>query len=396
MRSLVGLVAVVSSAAFAQGFELDLSEPEVPPEFRPTIAVIGVTSGEGPEDTVNGVRAQLMEAELIKAVSSNANFGQVMNPTEAASELGAGAAAARKCVDFACLEAIAKKLKVDRLVKGTVTRSGPASVLTLHAFDAALPEVVHGSLESSEKAERAQAGGFAGIQGKSQAQKDKDFSRKVSPLFFEVLEKIKTANGKITVDSAEASSVTLLNGVELGIGAFEKVVPRGSYEVKVAAVGYNTYEQKIVVEPQKVSAVKVLLVAKELEKAPVVVAEAPKGTPVIMRPGLYIAVAGLVSLGAGIALGVGAKGVESRAIPDANNIVPISRTEAKVAKNNAMLANVFMGVGALATIGGGVWFFLTPGIEKVKKKEEAPPVDAAPVVVTGEGLGVMVGYGGSF
>jgi len=45
-------------------------------------------------------------------------------------------------------------------------------------------------------------------------------------------------------------------------------------------------------------------------------------------------------------------------------------------------------VAYIATVGGGVWFALTPGLSK--KKEEAPPVDV------GGGFGVMVGYGGNF
>ncbi len=388
---LVGVwVAVFSSAASSQGFELDLSEPEIPAEFRPSIAVIGVSSGEAAPDGVTDTRARIMEAELLKAVAGNAAFGRVMNPTEVARELGAGAAAARKCIDFACLDAIAKQLKVERLIKGTVSKSGPASLLTVHGFDGVLPEVESAQTESAERTEKAQIGGFAGIQGKSQTQKDKDFARKATPVFFEVLEKIKTSNGKITVDSAEASSITLLNGVELGIGAFEKIVPRGSYEVKVSAAGYNTYETKIVVQPQQVAAVKVTLVAKELLNQPVVVAQVQKGTPVFERPGLYIAIAGLAAVGVGAYFGVSAKGVEARAKPDANGIVPISRSAAKGAKTNALIANVLVGAGAAVAVGGGLWFILTPGVERSKKKEEAPPVD------TGGGFGLMVGYGGSF
>jgi hypothetical protein len=386
---LVGLVVtLLSSAAFSQGFELDLSEPEIPAEFRPSIAVIGVTSGEATEDAVITARAKMLEAELIKATTGNAAFGRVMTPTQAAEELGPTAAAARKCVDYACLDSVARKLKVDRLILGLVTKSGPASLLTVYGFDGVLPEVVDGLVESAERAEKAKIGGFAGIQGKSQAQKDKEFARSAVPVFFEVLEKVKTSNGKIAVDSAETSSVAMMNNVELGLGSFEKIVPRGSYDIKVTAAGYIPYETKVVVEPQKVAQVKVLLAAKEIVAQPVVVAEVQRGTPVFERPGLYIAVAGLVAAGVGVGLGMSAKSVEARAKPDGNGVVPISRTAAKGAQTNAMIANVLVGVGAAATVGGAVWFILTPSAGK--KKEEAPPVD------TGGGFGVMVGYGGSF
>ena len=83
MRLLAGLsVALLSSAAFGQGFELDLSEPEIPAEFRPTIAVVGVTSNEATEDAVISARAKILEVELLKATTGNAAFGKVMNPTQ--------------------------------------------------------------------------------------------------------------------------------------------------------------------------------------------------------------------------------------------------------------------------------------------------------------------------
>jgi hypothetical protein len=165
-RRLVGLsVALFCSIGFAQGFELDLSEPEVPPEFRPTLAVIGISSGEAAEDPIVTSRAKMLEAELVRIAAANPAFGKVMDPGQAAQELGAKAAEARKCIDFACLDTLAKALKVDRLILGTVTKSGPASMLTLYGFDAVLPEVVQGTVESGEKAEKAKIGGFAGIQG---------------------------------------------------------------------------------------------------------------------------------------------------------------------------------------------------------------------------------------
>jgi hypothetical protein len=389
LMRLCGLsLGLFSSAVLAQGFELDLSEPEIPAEFRPSIAVVGVTSGEATEDAIVTARARLLEAELLKATTGNAAFGKVMTPQQVADELGPKAADARKCIDFACLDAFARRLKVDRLISGLVTKSGPASLLTVHGFDNVLPEVIEGLVESAERAEKAKIGGFAGIQGKSQAQKDKDFVRSAIPVFFEVLDKIKISNVKITVDSAEQTSITMMNKAQVGVGSFDTIVPRGSYDIVVTAAGYLPYETKVVVEPQQIVPVKVLLVAKEIQKVAVVV-PVVTGTPVFERPGLYIAVAGLVATGVGIGLGLSAKGVEARARPDANGVVPISRTAAKGAQTNAMLANVLVGAGAAVTVGGAVWFILTPGVSSTKKKEEAP-------VDTGGGFGMMVGYRGSF
>ncbi len=390
LSSLAALfVFAAASSALAQGFELDLSEPEVPAEFRPSIAVVCVSSGEATEDAIVTARARLLEAELLKSATGNANFGKVMFPAVVGTNLGAEAVAAAKCADYACLSELARKLKVDRLIKGIVTRSGPASLLTLYGFDGAMAEVVTATVESSERQEKAAIGGFAGIAGKSQAVKDREFVKKAVPLFFEVMDKIKTPNGKIVVDSAESSSIATFNGLEGGAGSFERIVPRGSYDVKVTAAGYNPFEQHVTVEPLKREAVKVLLVAKELEARPLQAVVEDPGVPMIRRPGLYIAIAGLVVAGIGAALGVAAKGTEARAVPDASGVVPISRAAAKGAKTNALLFNVLVPTGAAMVAAGGVWFFLTPGPAAKKKVEEAAPAE-------GGGFGVMVGYTGHF
>ena len=394
LTSLVVLSLVtVASTARGQGFELDLSEPEVPAEFRPSIAVIAVSSGEATEDAVITGRARLLEAELLKTTTGSAGFGKVTNSSTVASTLGAANAAALKCVDYACLSELARSLKIDRLIKGVVTKSGPASLLTLYGFDAALPEVVITQVESSERQEKAAIGGFAGIAGKSQAVKDREFVKKAVPFFFEVLEKIKTPNGKIVVDSREGASIATFNALEGGVGSFDRVVARGSYDVKVTAPGYNPFLQHVSVEPLKTETVKVLLVARELEVKLLEAAPAENGTVMIKRPGLYIAIAGLIVAGVGVAMGVTAKGIESRAKPDVSGVVPVSRSQAKVAKTDALLFNILVPTGAAMVAGGGVWFFLTSGPVPVKRKVEELP--AAPPA-EGGGFGAMVGYTGQF
>jgi hypothetical protein len=392
LSALVGLsVAILSTTAGGQGFELDLSDPEVPGEFRPSIAVIGIASKEGPEDTVNANRATLLENELVKAVAGNAAFGKVMNPAEVGAILGPAKAAALKCLDYACLDALARTLKVDRLIKGTVAKSGVVSLLTVYGFDPGETEVVSTYVESSERQEKAQIGGFAGISGKSQAAKDREFAKKAVPPFFDIMERIKTPNGKIAVDSAELTAVATLNDGELGVGSFEKVISRGNYEVKVTAAGYLPFEAKVVVEPQKTAVVKVLLVAKPLENAGAVAEVRQNGTPAIARPGLYIAIAGAIAVGVGIGVGMSAKGTEARAIPNGDGVVPISRTAAKGAQSSALVSNILVGAGAVAIAGGGVWFFLTPAPSSTKKKAEEPNATEG-----GGGFGVMVGYQGTF
>ncbi len=390
--SATAVALLASTPTFGQGFELDLSEkPNVPEEFRPTIAVLGVTSGEAAPDPVITARAKLLESELDRVVAAMTDFGRIVSPADAAKALGAEAEAARKCIDFSCLDTYAKKIKVDRLVLAIISKSGPGHVVKVYGFDGALNEVVQAEFESGEKQEKAAMGGFAGLQGKSQAVKDKELVKKSTPVFSEVVHKLTTPNGKLTVDTAEPTAVTTLSGgYEGGTGSFTKVVPRGAYDVKTSAPDYQPFEAHVTIEPMKTAEVKVVLIAKPVEVKPVATLPKEESTPVYQRPGLYLAVAGVAAVVVGVALGASAKGIESKAV-DANQdgALDITRAQAKTAQSDALMANVLVGVGAAAIAGGGIWFFVAPG--KVKHAEGPEPGGDV-----GGGFGVTAGVGGRF
>lgn len=391
MRTLA-LLSLLPAVVWAQdAYELDLSEAEVPAEFKPSIAVLGVTQAE--EDPILVSRAKMLEAELTKVVQGSGKFSKVLDPSQVAQALGDEAAAARKCGDYQCSLALTKKLGVDRLVSDSLNKSGPASLLTLIGFDPALNDLPGAQIESNEKQDKQQMGGFAGLQGKTQSQKDKEFIKKATPLMGEALYALSKPNGKIAIDSAEPSSVATINGEEAGVGSFEKILGRGSYEVKVTAAGYQTFEARVTVEEQKVATVKVVLVAKPIEVKPQVVAEKSTGSPIYARPGLYVAAAGVVAVAVGIVMGVQAKSVEGRAVDrDGDGVVDVTRAQVQAAKGQATLANVLVGAGAVAVAGGGVWFFLTPSKNGVPKADDpqAPPAEG------GGAFGWTAGVGGRF
>ena len=394
MRALA-LLLLVPAAAWAQD-GMDVSEPSVAPEFMPSIAVLGVVPAES--DPVLTSRAGQLQPELLKAAQTAEAFSKVVDPAAAATVLGEGTAAAKACTDYACFQGVAKKLGVNRLIVGVLAKSGPASMLTLHGFDGALPELVKAEVESNERQEKQQLGGFAGLQGKSQATKDKEFLKKAQPIFFETLKLLQTPNGKLQIDSAESTSIATLNNEEGGVGSFEKVLPRGSYEVKVTAAGYLPFETRITVEEQKTASVHVVLVAKPIERAPVAVVEADDGVrPIYARPSVYVIGAGVVACAVGVGLGLSARGVEGRAVDkNGDGIVEVTRAEAQSAKSKALMANVLVGAGAAAVAGGTVWFFLTPSKAPApKKKEDGAPANATGTT-EGSGGGWMVGVGGTF
>ena len=154
-----------ATAAGAQEFELDLSEekPAVSSEFRPTLGVLSVKAADG--EDVSASRARQLEAELLKQLGQGDLFLSVVEPSGARSQLGADFAKAEACTDYSCMEANAKKLKVNRLVRLTVQKHGVGSLVTMYGYDPGFNEVLVVSQESGEKAEKT----FLGVAGKTQS-----------------------------------------------------------------------------------------------------------------------------------------------------------------------------------------------------------------------------------
>ncbi|MEW5737355.1 MAG: PEGA domain-containing protein [Myxococcota bacterium] len=387
MRHLFIAFAVLFAApVLAQDFELDLSEekpPKPPPELRPTVAVLAVTAADKEESSQG--RARILEAEVLKQLAQSDDFQTVVEPSLVVKTLGAEAGKAQTCADWACFEWAAKTLKVHRALRITVAKSGPGSEVTVIGYDPAFPELLTLSQESGEKAEKS----FLGVAGKSQAQKDREFIKKISGFIRSSLVKLATPNGKISVDSPEASAAATIDGVEAGIGSFEAVAQRGLRTVKVAVAGFEPFEQQVKVEPQKTATVKVTLKARPMEVAPPVTVVQDTGTPIYARPGLYIAVAGAVAAGVGIAFGQMAMATQ-RAIDQGGDPVGVTRAQAKNASTQALLANILVATGAAMAVGGTTWVLLTPS---------GPSATPPPSVEPGArdtGAGAMLHFGGAF
>ena len=391
MKRIAVLTALACSAIAGAQEEmgLDLSEPEIPAEFRPTIGFIGITPAE--QDEVLIARSRLLEAELLKILGGNQSFKSVKSPAEA-GRAGGSPEAARACTDFQCLEGLAEKMEVHRLIGGKLSKSGPASLLTIYGFDGTLQAIIGQQIESSEKEEKKLIGGFAGIAGKSQSQRDKEFVKKATPTFIEVLQKLSTPLGKIAIDVIDTNAVTTIKGKEIGTGSFEMVLPATSYDLVTTTTDYLPFETTAKVESLKSVPVRVLLVAKPVNGVPLAAKKTDDGRPsAFKRPGLYIAIAGAILAGVGVAMGQMAKGTESRSKQlNEAGVSPVTRAEAQGARTQALLSNIFVGVGAGAFVGGLLWFFLTP---TAAPPAAAPPVDGESA---GAGYGFIAGMGGTF
>lgn len=373
------LLGLLAAAASAQEFELDLSgdsTPAAPPELRPSLVVLEVIPSDS--EPVSASRAKQLEAELLAALTKSEQYQSVLGPAAAKQGLGALPAA---CADFACFQSATSKLKVHRAVRVTLQKQGVGSLVTLVGFDPALPELVKTSLDSDERAEKT----FFGVAGKTQAQKDREFLKKMVPMVQNTLKKLATPNGKLLIESGDPSVKLLVDGEPVGQGRQELIVQRGSHTVALDNDVYEPFTKDVNVEPLKTATVEVKLVAKPVAVKKV---ERPTGTPIFKRPGFYVALAGAIAAGVGAGLGASSQAVKQR-LASGESPSPVTRTEAQGAATSATLANVLMGVGGAAVAGGIVWIIVTP-----------TPVDtnaAEPTDATGAGpSGLTLSLGGTF
>jgi hypothetical protein len=383
-------VLLLTNSARAQEVELDLTDkPEVAAEFKPSVAFLGIYAA-GEDSASQASRAKLIEEAMLKAMQGNQTFAKIVDVQ--ASQKAVPPGSFTSCLAWTCISATAAKLDVHRVLIGIVEKRGPGSFLTLYGFDSALPELVGATVESAEREEKKQLGGFAGLTGSSTAQKDRDFIRKANNAAAPLLEKLANPLGKVTIDCIEPSAVTSIGEKALGTGSFEVHLPAGHHEFTTTAEGYKPFLAGVTVEPQKAAMLRVALAAKPLELRAGQVEESHEGRTAIAfyeKPATYVMAGGVAVAAVGLVLGLVAKGTERMALSSQQgNLVGISRAQAKQAQTQAMLSNVLVGVGGAAVAGGAVWFFMAPKYLAAPDNTKAEP--------SGAGFGFTLGVGGSF
>lgn len=336
------------------GLDLSSDGAGVAPAYRPVVAVLPVVTAAGTADAVTLGRARILEAELVRLARADEGFQSVMAPSELDAKLGAEAASARACLEWPCFEKAAAAAGVHRLLSGTVERLNTGANVTLRAYDPSLQELVVIKEEYAERAQRS----FAGMGGKSQQQKERDFARAMAEPIAAVLSRIRTPNGRLVVECAEPAVEVWVDGRLVGSGATEVYVARGAHTVRTRSEEFLPFEQVVTVAAGADAKVTVVLVAKPLDSSARPATPAPGVAigAVASRPGFIVAAAGVAAVVTGLVLGQLALAVEGRAAPpDANGIVAITRAEAKLARTEALLANVLVAAGGAAVVGGGAW-----------------------------------------
>jgi hypothetical protein len=394
MRPYLFVICLFGWLAQAQAQELglDLSEDElasIDNRFAPSLAFTGIQPvGNRQAARTNRLNTEF-QRELAQATQAG-RFSRVLGPKEVQPALKALHKTIAECKDKACLELLASTLGVDRIIAGSLTQSGPGSLLTLWAYDPVMSQPATETAESPEREQKEQTSSFTGLLKPSKAKTEAEFLSRSRSAWSRMTANLATGLGKLVVDAVESSTQISLSGKEIGRGSFEKLVERGQYSLLAEAEGFLPFKTDVHIRPNQVELVKVLLVAKPLDrpfdhrswKDP----ESQRANkPIFSRPGLYVAIAGLAVAGAGVYFGHTAKSIEKRGIDTVGNgIIDITRKEANRAKLYALLSNILMGSGGAMVAGGTIWMFVAPG-----KVAENPLDDV-------QRTGVVVGMGGTF
>ncbi|MCL2178356.1 MAG: PEGA domain-containing protein [Proteobacteria bacterium] len=394
MRPYLFVVCLFGWLAQAQAQELELDLSDEPPSsssrFAPSLAFTGIH----PVGNRQAERAKHLNAEFqreLTAATQAGRFSRLLGPQEVLPALKTLQKTPSECKDKACLESLAATLGVDRVLSGALTPSGPGSLLTLWGYDSTMAQPTTETAESPEREQKQQTSGFTGLVKPSKTKTEAEFLARARSAFHRMTATLDAGLGKLVVDAVESSAQVSLSGKEIGRGSFETLLERGRYSLLAEAEGFLPFNTEVHIQPNKVELVKVLLVAKPLDKPFSSRAwKSPdpdrKNKPIYARPGFYVALAGLAAMGTGVYFGLTAKSIEKRAVDEnKNNILGITRKEANQAKLYALLANILVGGGGAMVAGGTIWMFVAPG-----KVAENPLDD-----VDGQ-IGVVMGIGGTF
>ncbi|MBN1207067.1 MAG: PEGA domain-containing protein [Myxococcaceae bacterium] len=360
------------------GIGLDLSGETSSPELLPRLVLLGLDT---PERAGAAVASRWLRM-LYGAARSNGQWVLSAPLKEVRQRLGGGYKAALRCSEPSCLAEPADQLEADLVVTARLALEDAGWTLRLWTYD-----------RDRNKVE------VDAVTGRNP--RDAKFQKAGAELLAERLKALARPRAVLKVNVNVPQAVVRLGERTLGVGGVEARVSPGEQNLIVEADEFTPYAKTITLPPGEKTTVEVYLesAGPAPDSPSEVVAEAtrksegPSAPSILRRPALYTAVVGLLTVGAGVVVGMQAKEIADRA-PDAdgNGIADITRRERIDGQSKANLSTALM-VGGAAAVGGSVaWLVLVP--------THSEPPKAAPSVASGGASGGTTGLhlvlGGSF
>jgi hypothetical protein len=275
------------------------------------------------------------------------------DPAEARQQLEGEYETALRCGDGACFRTPADTLDADLVTTGRLALEDGRWTLRLWTYDRD-----RGVVETDEVSGRKPADG--------------NFIRQGGAMLAKRVTELARPRALLKVSSNVSSAVVRVGERMLGVGTVETKLPPGEVQLVVEADDYTPFTKTLTLTSGKTEEVQVRLEltgpAPEGPPADAVATKKKKsgksssggGASVFSRPALYTALVGLAAVGVGAALGSSSKGVISRAQPDANGVLGVTRAEYQAAQQQGALATALMAGGGAVAGGSLLWLVIVP------------------------------------
>jgi len=303
---------------------------------------------------------------------------------EARQQLEGEYETALRCGDGECFRAPADTLDADLVTTGRLALEDGRWTLRLWTYDRD-----RGVVETDE------------VTGRKPA--DSNFIRQAGAMLSKRVTELARPRALLKVSSNVSAAVVRVGERMLGVGTIEAKLPPGEVQLIVEADEYTPFTRTLTLTPGKTEEVQVRLelngpapegppaeaVATKKKKSGKSSSSSSGGGSLFSRPALYSAVVGLAAVGVGAALGSSSKGVISRAQPDSNGVVGVTRAEYQAAQQQGSLATALMAGGGALAGGSLLWLVIVPS-------RAEPPSSSLGTVTDKGGTSLHLVVGGSF
>jgi hypothetical protein len=360
---------------------MDLSATTPGADLQPRFALVGLDTPERAGAAVAKRWMGWLQAQVLRTgqVASAADVTEVPQQLEAEYEN------TLRCESAECFKGAADTLDADLLTTARLALEDEGWTLRLWTYDRD-----RGVVETDV------------VTGRKPA--DSNFIKQAGATLARRVSELAKPRSLLKVSVNVSQAVVRVGERMLGVGTVEAKLPPGEVQLIVEADEYTPYTKTVTLTPGKTEEVQVRLElngpAPEGPPADAVASVKKKssksssgGPSVFSRPALYTAVVGLAAVGAGVALGMSAKGVADRATPDGSGVLGVTRREYEAARQQSTLSSALMAGGGALAGGSLLWLIIVPA-------RSAPPSSSLGPVSTGTGgtgsTALHLVVGGSF